>query len=68
MSKHNIKFTVTEAAEYLENNGEWHTVRNVPRDVMIKWAEYLKSKEQHNPIEINEISDPAGCAPEITQG
>jgi hypothetical protein len=42
--------TVEEAAEYLESVGEWHTVRNVPRDVMVKWAEYLKNEE-------NEISN-----------
>ena len=42
--------TVEEATEYLESIGEWHTVRNVPRDVMVKWAEYLKNEE-------NEISN-----------
>ena len=41
--------TVEEATEYLESIGEWHTVRNVPRDVMVKWAEYLRNEE-------NEIS------------
>lgn len=41
--------TVEEATEYLESIGEWHTVRNVPRDVMIKWAEYLKNEENAAP-------------------
>jgi hypothetical protein len=40
-----VSMTVEEAAEYLESVGEWHTIRNVPRDVMIKWAEYLKRHE-----------------------
>jgi hypothetical protein len=39
------KFSVEEATIYLESVGEWHTVRNVPRDVMVKWAEYLRNRE-----------------------
>jgi hypothetical protein len=52
--------TVEEATEYLESIGEWHTVRNVPRDVMIKWAEYLKNEE-------NEISSNTRRSPKARQ-
>jgi len=52
--------TVEEATEYLESIGEWHTVRNVPRDVMIKWAEYLKNEE-------NEISNNTRRSPKARQ-
>lgn len=41
--------SVEDATEYLESIGEWHTVRNVPRDVMVKWAEYLKNEENEIP-------------------
>jgi hypothetical protein len=52
--------TVEEATEYLESIGEWHTVRNVPRDVMVKWAEYLKNEE-------NEISSNTRRSPKARQ-
>lgn len=52
--------TVEEATEYLESIGEWHTVRNVPRDVMVKWAEYLKNEE-------NEISNNTRRSPKARQ-
>ena len=52
--------TLDEAAEYLESIGEWHTVRNVPRDVIIKWAEYLKNEE-------NEISSNTRRSPKARQ-
>jgi hypothetical protein len=34
-----------QAIEYLEAVGEWHTVRNVPGEIMIKWANYLRNRE-----------------------
>ena len=56
------KMTLEEATEYLESVGEWTTVRNVPRDVMILWAEYLKQKENY------EILDNRGCPSEVKKG
>ncbi len=53
-----VSMSVEDATEYLESVGEWHTIRNVPRDVMIKWAEYLK---QH------EISSNSGRTPKAGQ-
>jgi hypothetical protein len=52
--------TVEEATEYLESIGEWHTVRNVPREVMVKWAEYLRNEE-------NEISSNTRRSPKAGQ-
>jgi hypothetical protein len=53
-----VSMSVEDATEYLESVGEWHTIRNVPRDVMIRWAEYLK---QH------EISSNSGRTPKAGQ-
>ena len=53
-------FNVEEAIVYLESVGEWHTVRNVPRDVMVKWAEYLRNEE-------NEISSNTRRSPKARQ-
>lgn len=58
MNQLGVSMSVEDATEYLESVGEWHTIRNVPRDVMIKWAEYLK---QH------EISSNSGCPSKIGQ-
>ena len=55
-----LKFSVEQAIEYLESVGEWHTVRNVPRDVMVQWAEYLRNEE-------NEISSNTRRSPKAGQ-
>jgi len=44
MERFSGEFDAEKAIEYLEFVGEWSTIRNVPRDVMIKWAEYLYNK------------------------
>jgi hypothetical protein len=50
-----------ESIEYLEAVGEWHTVRNVPRDIMIKWANYLRDKDlQENKCGSKGIQDCVG--------
>lgn len=41
-SKVTKNMSLDEASEYLKKLGEWWAVRNCPREIMIKWAMYLK--------------------------
>jgi len=39
------KMTLAEAETYLRKVGEWHDVVKLERETIIKWAEFLKKKE-----------------------
>lgn len=41
----NKEMTLAEAETYLRKVGEWHGVVTMPRDTIIKWATFLKNRE-----------------------
>jgi hypothetical protein len=36
--------TFIEAEQYLRKIEEWHSVSHLDRDIIIKWAQFLKNK------------------------
>ena len=40
--------SMAEATEYLKKIGEWDSVWKLDRDLILKWAEFLKNKETMN--------------------
>lgn len=44
--KKHPKMTPTEAEKYLKKLDEWNDVAKMDKDVIVKWAMFLKSKEE----------------------
>lgn len=44
----NSPMSMEEATTYLKKLNEWESVWNMERDTIIKWAEFLKKKENEN--------------------
>lgn len=40
--------SMADATEYLKKIGEWESVWKLDRDLILKWAEFLKNKETVN--------------------
>ena len=45
-----------EATKYLKSVGEWETVLKLDREVIIKWAEYLESRERQTEKPVKKTS------------
>lgn len=43
------EMTLAEAEQFLRKIGEWHEAVKMDRDTIIKWATFLKNKEQNKP-------------------
>jgi hypothetical protein len=48
------QMTLLEAEKYLRKIDEWHGVVKMERDTIIKWAMFLKSKEEAKKNNTNE--------------
>jgi hypothetical protein len=41
-----MKMNIEESTEYLKKVGEWDMVFRLERDLIIKWANFLKEREE----------------------
>lgn len=42
------KMTLLQAEKYLRKIDEWHSVSHLNRELVLKWAEFLKNREEEN--------------------